>query len=42
MDFVLKFRLDDFGQRKEIEKNGLYVIQLGVKLNGKTNRGENG
>lgn len=42
VDFVLKFRLDDFGQRKEIEKNGLYVIQLGVKLNGKTNRGENG
>jgi len=28
VDFVLKFKLDDFGQREEIEKNGLYVIQL--------------
>lgn len=26
--YVLKFNLDDFGQKKEIEKKGLYVIQL--------------
>ncbi len=26
--YVLKFKLDDFGQKKEIEKRGLYVIQL--------------
>lgn len=28
VDYVLKFKLDDFGQKKEIEKRGLYVIQL--------------
>jgi len=28
IDYVLKFKLDDFGQKKEIEKKGLYVIQL--------------
>jgi len=26
--YVLKFHLNDFYQRKEIEKKGLYVIQL--------------
>ena len=26
--YVLKFHLNDFGQKKEIEKRGLYVIQL--------------
>ncbi len=26
--YVLKFKLDDFGQKKEIEKKGLYAIQL--------------
>ena len=26
--YVLKFRLNDFGQKKEIEKKGLYIIQL--------------
>jgi ASC-1-like (ASCH) protein len=26
--YVLKFNLDDFGQKEAIEKNGLYVIQL--------------
>jgi len=26
--YVLKFKLDDFGQKKEIEKRGLHVIQL--------------
>lgn len=26
--FVLKFKLDDFGQKKGIEKKGLYVIQF--------------
>jgi len=26
--FVLKFKLDDFGQKKEIEKKGLVVVQL--------------
>ena len=26
--YVLKFRLDKFGQKKEIEKKGLYGIQL--------------
>jgi len=25
---VLKFNLNDFGQKKEIEKKGLYVIQF--------------
>jgi len=28
VDFVFKFKLDDFGQKEEIKKNGLYVIQL--------------
>lgn len=27
-DYVLKFKLDDFGQKKEIEENGLQVIQF--------------
>ena len=26
--YVFKFNLDRFGQRKEIEEKGLYVIQL--------------
>lgn len=26
--YVFKFNLDDFGQKKEIEKRGLYIIQL--------------
>ena len=26
--YVLKFKLDKFGQKKEIEKKGLYVIQF--------------
>ncbi len=26
--FILKFKLDDFNQKKEIEKKGLYVIQF--------------
>ncbi len=26
--YVLKFKLDDFGQKKLIEKEGLYVIQF--------------
>ncbi len=28
IDFILKFNLDDFGQKKEIEEKGLYVIQF--------------
>jgi ASC-1-like (ASCH) protein len=28
--YVLKFKLDDFGQKKEIEERGLYVMQLYV------------
>ena len=28
VDYVLKFKLDDFNQKEEIEKWGLYVIQL--------------
>jgi len=28
VDFVLKSNLDDFGQKKEIKKKGLYVIQF--------------
>lgn len=28
VDYVLKFNLDDFGQKAELENNGLYVIQL--------------
>ena len=26
--YLLKFKLDDFGQEKEIKKRGLYVIQF--------------
>lgn len=26
--YVLKFKLNDFGQKKEIERKGLYVIQF--------------
>ena len=26
--YFLKFNLDDFGQKEEIEKRGIYVIQL--------------
>lgn len=26
--YVLKFKLNDFGQEKEIKKHGLYVIQI--------------
>ena len=26
--YVLKFKLDDFGQKAEIEKNGLQIISL--------------
>lgn len=29
VDYILKLGLDDFGQKEEIEKNGLLVIQLG-------------
>lgn len=28
VDYVLKFDLDDFGQKKEILKDGLYAIQF--------------
>jgi ASC-1-like (ASCH) protein len=28
VDYVLKFDLDDFGQGKEIMKDGLYIIQF--------------
>lgn len=28
VSYVLKFDLDDFGQKQEIEKKGLYVIQF--------------
>jgi ASC-1-like (ASCH) protein len=28
VDYVLKFGLDDFGQRKDIEEKGLLVIQF--------------
>ena len=28
VDYVLKFKLDDFGQQKQIEEKGLQVIQL--------------
>lgn len=27
-NFILKFKLNDFGQKKAIEKKGLYVIQF--------------
>ncbi len=26
--YIFKFKLNDFGQKKEIKKNGLYVIQF--------------
>jgi len=29
VDYILKFSLDDFGQKKEIEEKGLYIIQFG-------------
>jgi hypothetical protein len=28
IDYVLKFKLDDFGQKEKIESEGLMVIQL--------------
>jgi len=28
VNYVLKFKLNNFGQKKEIEKRGLYVIQF--------------
>ena len=28
VDYILKFHLDDFGQKEEIEKTGLLIIQL--------------
>ena len=28
VDCVLKFKLDDFGQKEEIEKDGLFVVQF--------------
>ncbi len=28
VDFVFKFKLDDFGQKREIEDKGMYIIQL--------------
>jgi len=28
VDYVVRFRLNDFGQKEEIEENGLFVIQL--------------
>ena len=28
VNYVLKFNLDDYGQKKEIKKKGLYVIQF--------------
>lgn len=28
VDYVLRFKLDDFGQKEEIKENGLFVIQL--------------
>jgi len=28
VDYVLKFNLDDFGQKDEIDENGLFVIQF--------------
>ena len=28
VSYILKFKLDDFGQAKEIEKKGMQVIQL--------------
>jgi len=31
VDYVLKFDLDSFGQRKEVEEKGMLVIQLNDK-----------
>ncbi len=28
VDYILKFKLDDFGQQKEIEQKGLQIIQF--------------
>lgn len=28
VDYILKFNLDDFGQKQEIEEKGLYIIQF--------------
>jgi hypothetical protein len=28
VDYILKFKLDDFGQKKEIEEKGLQIIQF--------------
>jgi len=28
INFILKFKLNDFGQAKEIKKKGMYVIQF--------------
>ena len=28
IDYITKFNLNDFGQKEEIEKRGLYVIQF--------------
>ncbi|OGZ17982.1 MAG: hypothetical protein A2V72_00615 [Candidatus Nealsonbacteria bacterium RBG_13_37_56] len=28
IDYIMKFNLDDFGQKEEIEKRGLYMIQF--------------
>ncbi len=28
VDYILKFDLDDFGQKEEVENKGLYIIQL--------------
>ena len=28
VDYVLQFKLDDFGQKEEIKKKGLHVIQF--------------
>jgi len=28
VNYILKFNLDDFGQKEEVEKKGLYVVQF--------------
>ena len=28
VEYILKFKLEDFGQKEKIEEKGLYVIQL--------------
>ena len=28
IDYIMKFNLNDFGQKEEIEKRGLYIIQF--------------